>query len=52
MLKNVENRKKGAAINEVRGGENSVFSFQSLEISSPLIRVIRGSQSSHFLNRV
>ena len=47
--------KKRAEINEVRGGENSVFSFQSLEISSSLIRVIRvirGSQSSHFLNRV
>ena len=28
MLKNVENRKKGAAIDEVRGGEKSVFSFQ------------------------
>ena len=62
MLKNVENRKKRATINEVRGGEKSVFSFQfsvfsfqSLEISSlPIraIRVILGSQSSHFLNRV
>ena len=27
----------------------SVFSFQSLELFSPLILVIRGSQSSHFL---
>ena len=35
--------------------KNSVFSFQNLELSSVpirLIRLIRGSQSSHFLKRV
>jgi|GEM_PF-3955652 len=41
-------------INHLTGHQNSVFRFQNLEISSlpiRVIRLIRGSQSSHFLKR-
>ena len=44
--------KIGATTNAVHGCENSVFRFQKPEISAlPIraIRLIRGSQSSHFL---
>jgi hypothetical protein len=43
----------GIAESDLGDGRNSVFSFQYLEISSPpirVIRVIRGSESSPFLN--